>query len=98
MNMGIFLRTAKAEEDLVEIWLYIAADNPEAADKLLNQIDAKCKIIAENPSIGQLRSELAPNLRSFPVGRYLIIYQEQEENIEIVRIVHGSRYLPDLFE
>lgn len=96
--MGLFLRTAQAEEDLVEIWLYIAADNPEAADKILNQIDEKCQIIAENPSIGQLRPELSQDLRSFPVGSYLILYQEQAESIEIVRIVHGSRNLPDLFE
>ena len=28
-------RTARAEDDLVDIWLYIAEDNPNAADRFL---------------------------------------------------------------
>ena len=34
--MAIFQKTAQAEEDLIDIWLYIAQDNPAAADKLLD--------------------------------------------------------------
>ncbi|BAY72832.1 hypothetical protein NIES23_56600 (plasmid) [Trichormus variabilis NIES-23] len=34
--MGRLIRTAKAEEDLIEIWMYIAVENPEAADRLLD--------------------------------------------------------------
>jgi hypothetical protein len=34
-------RTARAEEDLIEIWTYIARDNPKAADRLLDQLDRK---------------------------------------------------------
>ncbi|MEB3149794.1 MAG: type II toxin-antitoxin system RelE/ParE family toxin, partial [Sphaerospermopsis sp.] len=34
--MTYLLRTAQAEEDLIEIWLYIAADNQVVADKILD--------------------------------------------------------------
>ena len=31
-------RSAQAEEDLIDIWLTIAADNPSAADRVLDRI------------------------------------------------------------
>ena len=37
--MTVIRRTAQAEEDLVDIWLYIAQDNPGAADRLLDEIE-----------------------------------------------------------
>ncbi|MGH8129440.1 MAG: type II toxin-antitoxin system RelE/ParE family toxin [Steroidobacteraceae bacterium] len=36
----------RASEDLLEIWLYIAADNIEAADRLLAEFDAKFRLLA----------------------------------------------------
>lgn len=94
--VGYFTLTAKAEEDLIEIWIYVATDNPEAADKLIAQIDAKCKILADNPAIGQARRDIASELRYFPTGKYLILYRQLDANVEIVRVVHGARYLPDI--
>lgn len=93
--MGRLIRTARAEEDLIEIWMYIAEDNPAAADKLIERIDAKCRMLAENPALGQARPDIAPELRYFPVERYLILYREISDGVEIVRVVHGARYLPD---
>lgn len=94
--MGYLIRTAKAEEDLIEIWMYVAADNPEVADKLIERIDTKCKMLADNPAMGQARPDIAPGLRYFPTGQYLILYKAISEGVEIVRIVHGARYLPDI--
>ncbi|MFM6138177.1 MAG: type II toxin-antitoxin system RelE/ParE family toxin [Cuspidothrix sp.] len=36
-------------------------------------------------------------MRYFPVGNYLILYREIKDGIEIVRVVHGARHLPDVF-
>ncbi|MEH2420537.1 MAG: type II toxin-antitoxin system RelE/ParE family toxin [Nostoc sp.] len=94
--MGRFIRTAKTEEDLIEIWIYIAADNPTASDRLLYQIDTKCQMLADNPERGQARPDIAPGLRYFSVGRYLIFYQNISKGIEIVRVVHGAKYLPGI--
>ncbi len=94
--MGQLIRTAKAEEDLIDIWMYIASDNPEAADKFIERIDAKCKMLADNPAIGQARPDIAIELRYFPVGRHLILYRQISGGVEIVRIVHGARHLPDI--
>jgi ParE toxin of type II toxin-antitoxin system, parDE/NAD(P)-binding Rossmann-like domain len=44
-----FTRTARAEEDLIEIWLYVAEHNPNAADRLLDKISLVCERLAEHP-------------------------------------------------
>ena len=54
-------------------------------------------MLAKNPGIGQSRPDISPELRYFPVGNYLILYREIKDGIEIVRVVHGARYLPDVF-
>lgn len=94
--MAHFKRTALAEDDLIDIWTYIAQDNPSAADALLDRIDLACQRLAEHPGMGPARPDLAPALRYFVVGRYLILYREMPGGVEIVRVVHGARHLPDL--
>ena len=95
--MPVLQRTAQAEEDLIDIWLYIAQDNPAAADRLLDKIDGKILLLAEQPAIGRAREDIAPDLRFLPIGKYLILYRIILDGIEIVRVVQGARNLKDLF-
>ena len=95
--MPVIQRTAQAEEDLIDIWLYIAQDNPAAADRLLDKIDGKILLLAEQPAIGPAREDIAPDLRYLPLGNYLILYRIILDGIEIVRVVQGARNLKDLF-
>ena len=78
-------KAVQAEKDIEELWLYIAADNMLAADRVLDDIEAQCHLIATQPGMGRPRPELAPGLRSFPVGRYIILYQTLPDGIEIIR-------------
>lgn len=89
-------RSAQAEHDLIEIWLYIASDNPAAADRFLNQIDSICKMLARSPLLGRSRDELGPGLRSFPVGDYLIFYVPSKTGMTVVRVLSGYRDLNKL--
>ncbi|MGH7989069.1 MAG: type II toxin-antitoxin system RelE/ParE family toxin [Limisphaerales bacterium] len=50
------------------------------------------------PLLGREREELLPRLRSFPVSRYVIFYRPMENGIEVVRVLHGARDFPPLFE
>lgn len=95
--MAHFSRTDRAEEDLIEIWTYVASDNPTAADRLLDRIDEVCGRLAENPRMGPARPDLAAGLRYFVTGAHLVIYREAVGGVEIVRVIHGARHLPDLF-
>jgi len=91
-------RTGAAHRDLVAIALTIAKDNPSAADKWLDAIDSRCKLLAQMPGLGRLRPDLAPALRSFAVGTHIIFYREAHEGIIVIRVLHGARDLPTLFE
>ncbi|MBI4691656.1 MAG: type II toxin-antitoxin system RelE/ParE family toxin [Nitrospirae bacterium] len=83
------LKSPAAENDLNEIWWYIAQDNPDNADKLLDEIAETSSKLAQFKNMGRNRDELHPGLRSFPVGRYLIFYMPISGGIEIVRVLHG---------
>lgn len=89
-------RTAQAEEDLIEIWIYIAQDNPGAADRVLDDIEQRFHALADNPLMGRLRPDIAPELRYFAVGSYLILYRTVEDEIQIIRVIHGARDLPTI--
>jgi len=94
--MAIFRKTAKAEEDLIVVWLYIAQDKPSAADHLLDTFEEKGQLLAENPELGQARPDIAEDLRYLSVGRYLMLYRTIPGGIELVRVVQGMRMLDDL--
>jgi toxin ParE1/3/4 len=86
-----------ADTDLWQILLYIAEDNENAAFRLIETIDGKCRLLSEFPGLGMARPELSPDLRSFPAGNYLILYRPISIGIEVVRVVHGARDLRKLF-
>jgi len=84
-------RTAQAEEDLIDIWLTIAHDDVRTADRLLDDIDDRFSLLAEQPHLGRARPDIAPDLHYLPVRRYLILYREIADGVEIVRVVNGAR-------
>lgn len=96
--MNSFRLSPAARSDLDEIWLYIARDNPAAADKLIQILVSKFPMLASMPNMGRTREELSPRLRSLPFGRYVIFYRPMENGVEIARVLHGARDLPPLFE
>jgi toxin ParE1/3/4 len=81
----------RASADLAEIWAFIAEDSIKHADKFAALIDGHFQGLARRPQMGRSRSELAPDLRSFPVGQYVIFYLPLPKGIEIVRVLHGAR-------
>ena len=93
-------RSQKADQDLDDIWLYVARQSGsiETAERLINFITDRFFFLSRYPYLGRARDEdLRSGLRSFPVGAYLIIYRIQEEDIVILRVLHGSRNIEALF-
>lgn len=95
--MSHYQVSPRADEDLIEIWRFISLESIEAADNLLDSFVEKFELIAEHPHVGRARPELARNLRSFPVGRYLIFYRPMRDAVEIVRVLHGARNVHAIF-
>ena len=84
-------RTALAENDLIEIWTYVARDSPAAADRVLDRLDDRSTLIAQVPGVGARRDDLGPGLRCLTVGSYLVVYRQIGDEVEIVRYLHGRR-------
>lgn len=95
--MAQYELSPQAREDLIEIWDYIAQFNQEAADKLIDNIYQKSELLVRSPYIGTPRSELAPDLRSFVIEKYVLFYQPINSGIKIVRVLHGVRDREQLF-
>lgn len=51
------------QDDIDEIWEYIAERNPDAADRVVFEVAEKLKMIGRNPLVGTLRSDLIVDLR-----------------------------------
>jgi toxin ParE1/3/4 len=96
--MGTVLRTSQAHLDLVKLATDVGEENAAAADRLLDEIDGRCRLLAQFPEMGRKREELAPRLRSSVVGHYVIFYRPMADGIQVIRVLHGARDLPRLFE
>jgi toxin ParE1/3/4 len=85
------VRTNRADEDLIEIWTYIAAENPAAADRVLDAIEARWQQLALHPYSGAARDDIAPSIRHWISGEYLTLYRLNGGGIEIIRVIRGRR-------
>ncbi len=85
-----------ARSDLRSIADYIAKDSPERALSFVDEIEVRCRAIADMPKAAVQRNDLRPGIRMVPFRRYLIFYTEADDGVRIERILHGARNLPDL--
>ena len=76
---------------------YIAKDNPQAADRMVERIRSAIQNLTIHPSIG--RPGRVPNTRELVVTGtpFIIPYRVRESTIEILRVFHASRRWPDDF-
>jgi plasmid stabilization system protein ParE len=95
--MSTLIISPEAEQDLLDIWLYIAEDSPVNADRFLDRLEEKALKLSEFPQIGTDRPELASDLKSFPVERYVLYYRTSTSGIELVRVLHSSRDINRVF-
>ncbi|MDQ3441052.1 MAG: type II toxin-antitoxin system RelE/ParE family toxin [Planctomycetota bacterium] len=95
--MKPYVLSPLAEQDLQEIWDYIAQDSADQADRVILAIRKGVRLAAEMPGIGHHREDLPdPSLRVWTVYSYLIIYKPETEPLEVVRIIHGQHHIPDI--
>ena len=90
--MTLLLRiTETAEDDLADIWAFIARHSPINANAFIQKIESKFQPLCDNPKLGPSRNYLAPNLRAHFYRDYVIYYMFNENELVIIRVVHGSR-------
>lgn len=94
--MGSVRYTRRAREDLLDIWVHIASQNPVAADQVYDRIEENCQLLRDHPQLGPARPEVAEEARVLVVERWLAFYRLLDDGVQVVRIVDGARDLTRL--
>jgi toxin ParE1/3/4 len=92
--------SAAARNDLESIAEYIARESAsrEVAESFTRDLREKCRDLARAPiRMGRPRPELRPDLRSHPVGNYVIFLRYLGDTVEIVNVIEGHRDIPAFF-
>jgi len=87
-----FVLHPEAYTDLDEILEYIAADNLDAADRLLEEIYDTIRSLVAFPYQGHCRPELTSRpLRFHSLRDYVIAYAPDEKPLAVIAVLHGHR-------
>ncbi len=101
MNADDIVYTRQAEEDLDSIFEYISENSMANALAQIRKIQSAIENLLEFPYLGiNCRSKgIKRDCRILIFEKYLIFYQveKDDDNIKILRILHGARKYQDLF-
>ena len=84
--------------DFDSIYDYISRDNPRAAAQVLRSLDRSIQLLSDQPKLGKVFRHRRLRLRLLTHGDYLVFYCERPGVIEIVRVIHGRRNIPDILD
>jgi toxin ParE1/3/4 len=91
------------EEELWEIWDYIAKDNPDAAAQVIAATREMFKTLARNPGLGKPRAIRKKRILGIfvrPVAgfdRYLVFYRKVTDGIQVIHVLHDARKIDRFF-
>jgi len=91
----------KALDDLDEIYLYIANENPIAADKMISSILNTIDGLETFPFIGSAvadRVDIKGDYRMIISKPYLVFYRVISAQVIIYRVLHNRRYYSVLLD
>ena len=98
--MSKYQLTPQAVNDLFDIWNFIAADNPPAADRVEEQWFRAFALLADSPQAGHIRTDLTSLPLRFwvvqPFTNYLVVYDPEKKPLQIIRVLHSARNFPNI--
>lgn len=96
MSKKFYVLSEIADKDLENIFDFTNEKfGFDQAEKYLLEIDDVFQKLVQNPRFGKQRNEIKSGLYSFPKDNHIIFYRILDSHIRIVRILHGSRDLPN---
>ncbi|MBA2649472.1 MAG: type II toxin-antitoxin system RelE/ParE family toxin [Legionella sp.] len=82
-----------ARADLLSIVDYISDDNPDAAQRIKDDIEAKAKKLTDFPEMGRL-GRVKGTRELVLWANYIIVYREKKPNVQILRVLHAAQQWP----
>ena len=95
--------TEDAEQDLIDIYRYIAThDSSENADYVLDELESLCSRLTERPERGHVPPELdrigVTNYQEVYFKPYRVIYEAIRQDVFVHCILDGRRDMPTLLQ
>ena len=81
--------------DITEIHLYIAADNPRAAARVVERIQAAVRLLPELPHRGRPGRWPGTRELTMPGTPYIVPYRLKGNVVEILRVFPAARRWPE---
>ena len=82
-----------ARADLLAIVDHISDDNPDAAQRLKDDIEIKVAMLPDHPEL--YRTGRVPGTREMVVrSNYLVVYTQNVRAISILRVLHAAQQWP----
>jgi plasmid stabilization system protein ParE len=95
----LFVLTPDARRDLKEIFLDIAEDSADTAERLRCEFRAGLQLLGRSPGIGHFHDELlSRKYRFWNFYSYVVAYVWESAPIQVIAVVHGARDLGVFFE
>jgi len=86
---------ATAIADLLAIVDYISDDNPDAAQALKDEIEAKTSRLPDNPQL--YRVGRVDGTREMVVRpNYIVVYADNASAVTILRVLHSAQQWPQI--
>lgn len=96
--MSGYVLSRDADEDLQTIYAYSMQEwGTRQAALYLNALYDTFECIARMPGVGRQRGGLGEDIRSVPHGTHVVFYRPWEDDVAIVRVLHGSRDVGSVF-
>lgn len=87
--------TPEAQQDRIEIWDYIALDNPHAASEIDELFSEAVARLSKHPEMG--RPGKIPHTRELiPHESYRLVYEVSRDVIWVLALVHTARQWPPI--
>lgn len=82
-----------ARRDLLAILSYIAQDNPDAALRLIDDIETLAGALGDNPQA--YRTGRVTGTREMVVRKnYIVVYTENPDGVDVLRVLHAAQAWP----
>ena len=81
-------KSARAEQDLITIWLYSFENwGEKQADAYYDKLMAALVVIAKNPKLGKSCDDVRDGYRKYRVQRHIIFYRIEADGLHVIRVL-----------
>ncbi|MCB2261637.1 MAG: type II toxin-antitoxin system RelE/ParE family toxin [Candidatus Thiosymbion ectosymbiont of Robbea hypermnestra] len=89
----IYRLSARAEADLMDIWIYSAEQwGIDQADRYIEALRHRFSWLSENRGLWKVRPDIAEGIYSYPNQSHIIYFRTLDSGqvgLEILRVLHG---------